>query len=171
MNLYIIICFILFFISILFIKGKKKTHKWRLDSAEKTLKKVRTFEHDGQILNYLKKIDAFVFEEILLFVFNERKEIKILRNEKYTGDGGVDGIFFIGKDKYLIQAKRYKDFVNTAHIKKFIEDIEKNKAVKGYFIHTGKTREATKKDFIQNEKIDIISGTKLVHFIRTGDFN
>lgn len=169
MNIFIAIVFSIIFISIFFIKSQKKSHKWRIISAKKTLLKLRAFEHDGQILNYLKKIDAFVFEELLLFVFNENDKIEIIRNKKYTGDGGIDGTFFINKSKYLIQAKRYNNFINISHIKKFSEDINKNRALKGYFIHTGKTRKSTKNIYKEDEKIEIISGDKLVKFIRYGN--
>ncbi|MEX6059375.1 restriction endonuclease [Enterobacter hormaechei] len=41
-------------------------------------------------INYLRKIDPFVFEELLLEGF-EAHGFRTIRNKRYTGDGGIDG--------------------------------------------------------------------------------
>lgn len=52
--------------------------------------KINTFPHFGQKIAYLRKIDPFVFEELLLEGF-ERRGFEVIRNRRYTGDGGIDG--------------------------------------------------------------------------------
>ncbi|WP_192840691.1 restriction endonuclease, partial [Enterobacter hormaechei] len=47
-------------------------------------------------MNYLRKIDPFVFEELLLEGF-EAHGFRTIRNKRYTGDGGIDGQVIIGK--------------------------------------------------------------------------
>ncbi len=44
--------------------------------------------HFGQKIAYLRKIDPFVFEELLLEGF-ERRGFEVIRNRRYTGDGGL----------------------------------------------------------------------------------
>ncbi|MGS6531656.1 restriction endonuclease, partial [Enterobacter hormaechei] len=44
----------------------------------------------AQIINYLRKIDAFVFEELLLEGF-EAHGFRTMRIKRYSGDGGIDG--------------------------------------------------------------------------------
>ena len=145
-------------------KKKNKRHIYNIENSKKILEKINTFIYPGQKLNYLRKIDPFVFEELLLTSF-ERIGYKIKRNKKYTGDGGADGIVFDQKkQKYLIQAKRYSNYINAAHIKEF-EILVKKKKCKGFFIHTGKTGGKTYKN-INKELITIISGDRLLNLIQ-----
>jgi restriction system protein len=90
------------------------------------------------VLAYLRKIDPFVFEELLLTCF-ERQGFTIRRNERYTGDGGLDGRVWLHGELYLIQAKRYKDSINPVHLEEFGRLIQSRGAAGGYFVHTGRT--------------------------------
>lgn len=78
---------------ILLKKQPKASHRWRKESALKTLQKVRTFANDGQVISYLRNIDHFVFEELLLLAVEQNLNCKPIHNDQYTGDGGVDGRF------------------------------------------------------------------------------
>ncbi|MGM8474744.1 restriction endonuclease, partial [Enterobacter hormaechei subsp. steigerwaltii] len=71
-----------------------------------------------QKINYLRKIDPFVFEELLLEGF-EAHGFRTIRNKRYTGDGGIDGQVIIGKYRYLIQAKRYRGHIALQHVQEF----------------------------------------------------
>lgn len=44
-------------------------HQRRRKKAQKVANKLKTFTENGQILTYLRKIDPFVFEEMLLNAF------------------------------------------------------------------------------------------------------
>jgi restriction system protein len=116
------------------------------------------------VLAYLRKIDPFVFEELLLTCF-ERQGFSIRRNERYTGDGGVDGCIWLHREMYLVQALRYKDSINPVHIEEFGRVIQSRGAVGGYFVHTGRTGEKSKDLLRQYPQIQVISGQKLVEFI------
>ena len=134
--------------------------RWRVKQAAKILKKVR--EHNfslNQTIGYLRKIDFFTFEELLLTCFKE-KGIKIKRNRRYTGDGGIDGIIYLNRKKTFIQAKRYKNHISKQHVEEFLILCKKNKC-NGLFIHTGKTGKQTKLVFNGNDEIELISGEKL----------
>ncbi len=99
---------------------------------------------------------------MLLSAF-KNKGFKIKRNKRYTNDGGIDGIIFNSKgDKILIQAKRYKSYINPKHVKEFESLVERQKCF-GFFIHTGKTGT---KSYSFNKSIKIISGSKLLELIK-----
>src|SRR5690606_35858524 len=83
--------------------------------SRKILAKIRTFSFDGQRIAYLRKIDPFVFEELLLDAF-EDNGFTVQRNKRYTGDGGIDGIVCKNNVRYLIQAKRYKGYVKRQEV-------------------------------------------------------
>ena len=128
--------------------------RWRVKKAAQVLFKIRGFNSSGShigMINYLKKIDPFVFEELLLTCFKEAG-FKIKRNRRYTGDGGIDGKVWINGRQNLIQAKRYKSYIKKSHVQEFIDLCDKRKK-DGLFIHTGK---------IGRESILLINNSKRV---------
>ena len=162
----LILISLLLFISIVYklLFKKESKHQYKIKQGDKILNKLNSFEFPGQKINYLRKIDPFVFEELLLSAF-EKKGFRIQRNKKYTGDGGIDGtIFDTNENKYLIQAKRYSNYINLAHLKAFEKLLEKNNC-NGFFVHTGKTGKNSR-TFSQKNKVIIISGTKLIDLLK-----
>lgn len=165
---FLFLCLSLFF----YKRREKYSHKWRKISAQKVLLKLQTF-NEGQIFSYLRKIDPFTMEELILTALDRREDIKVERNKKYTGDGGVDGRFYILNTKKeplkcIIQAKRYSSFINQKHLKEFVNQIHKENAYLGLFIHTGKTSKDSF-DFARSIKnLKIISGEKLINLIHFG---
>ncbi|RBQ32275.1 restriction endonuclease [Arcobacter sp. FW59] len=151
---------------------EKYSHKWRKASAVKVLNKLKTL-NEAQIFTYLRKIDPFVMEELILTVLDKREDIRIERNKKYTGDFGVDGRFYILKDntkplKCIIQAKRYSSFINPRHLKEFANQIHEENAYLGLFIHTGKTSKNSFAFAKSINNLEIISGQRLIKLIRFG---
>lgn len=138
---------------------KRFSPRYRVYIANKLIKNIRMKNlNSAQLLSYLRKIDPFVFEELLLSLFKERK-IKIKRNKRYTGDGGSDGKIWINSKKCHIQAKRYNSYINKSHMQEFIDLTQRDKSL-GIFIHTGKTGRETK-ELAKLNNIEIISGEKL----------
>lgn len=152
----------LIFLLLSFFKGRKwNKHKKNIRRAAEIIKKIKSFEHSGQKINYLRKIDPFVFEELLLTLF-KNNGYKIKRNKRYTGDGGIDGIIYDSRNnKILIQAKRYSGYVNLKDIYEFNNLVYHSRAEKGFFIHTGKTGKESYQHF-KSSNIEIISGSKLI---------
>lgn len=139
-------------------------HKHNQTKATKVLKKINTFKFDGQKINYLKKIDPFVFEELLLDAF-ENKGYRVERNKKYSGDGGVDGIIYNSEgEKIAIQAKRYGGYINGKHIERFSRDIKLKRASSGLFIYTGKTSSQVR-DLFKGTSITLIGGSDLIKLL------
>lgn len=168
LTISILVLIIIFIVLKLFIKTdyKKKRHERKIITGEKIIVKLNSFTgiyKNQQILTYLRKIDPYVFEELVLSAF-ALKGFKIIRNKSYSGDGGLDGTIISNNDIFLIQVKRYSNSVKRAHIKDFsILIVEKN-AIGGYFIHTGKTSARSYQEYTDSS-IQIISGQKLINLI------
>lgn len=112
---------------------------------------------------YLRQVNPYVFEELVLSCFELRK-VKIKRNSRWSGDGGIDGrIKLPGDDRWtFLQMKRYRGSISRAHIEAFVMLCAK-KNVRGLFVHTGKTPASVKgREF---ETIEIISGERLLALI------
>jgi len=97
---------------------------------------------NAQAIVYLRKLNPFVFEELILSCFHE-SGYHITRNKRYTGDGGIDGIVYKNNEKFIIQAKRYKGYIQKKHLDSFQNLIKKTNASGGFFVHTGKTGQET----------------------------
>lgn len=139
---------------------RAKRHRRFQAQARAVLHKLPSIEHAAQRLAYLRKIPPLVFEEVLLEAF-ELRGCPIERNDRYTGDGGIDGKVHIGREWYFVQAKRYGSHINRAHVDEFIDIVERT-GCKGIFIHTGRTGEASKTLARQSAHVSIISGDKLL---------
>ena len=144
---------------------KSNRHQRRRKKATQIANKLKTFSEAGQILTYLRKIDPFVFEEMLLNAF-EACGYKVIRNKRYTGDGGIDGqVIYEGK-RIPVQAKRYAHHINKAHMVAFTEVTHKRRAPFGLFIHTGQTGKGSYEVATQDTPILIISGDRLIRLIK-----
>lgn len=152
---------------------EKYSHTWRKKSANKVLEKIRHFD-SPQVFAYLRKVEPFIVEELILSALDQREDIKIQRNKRYTGDNGVDGRFYIKNKevnlKFVVQVKRYSSYINPKHLEDFQKQIIKEKADKGLFIHTGKTSKNSLELSKNDDKLEIISGEKLINLIKTGSF-
>lgn len=145
---------------------KKKRHERKIITGEKVIVKLNSFTgayKNQQILTYLRKMDPYAFEELLLSAL-ALKGFKIVRNKSYSGDGGIDGMFIDNEKVYLVQAKRYSNLIKTSHINDFAFLVSEKKAAGGYFIHTGKTVVKSYQIY-KNSNIQIVSGQKLIDLI------
>jgi restriction system protein len=178
MNQLIIVVILALILVCLLLFGKKKNrhlpknirHQRRITSSEAVLIRVNKIiaEHHQPlpfVLGYLRKIDPLVFEELLLSSF-QRQGYKIKRNQRYTGDGGIDGHVWVHGQMYLVQAKRYKDAIKAEHLEEFAQVIVRHKASGGFFIHTGTTLAKSKSVLQQHPEIKLLSGQRLVDFLR-----
>lgn len=142
---------------------RHRRHKRKQQSARRVLERIKTLPGFPQKISYLRKIDPFVFEELLLHAF-EDAGFKITRNAKYTGDGGIDGRFWVDGRKFLIQAKRYSSWVSTAHIDQ-LDALAKEDGSFAVFCHTGKTRKQTLDTYKSHDRVMIISGERLISLV------
>lgn len=159
---------LLFLISLLYRKPdwKVRRKKYNIRKAKEVIDKLKSFDGDyreARSLSYLRKINPYVFEELLLTAF-EKQGYVIERNKRYSNDGGIDGRIFKDGKVILIQAKRYKSYINIQHLQNFEKVISISGVDEGYFIHTGKTGKNSYNSYL-GTNITIISGHKLIKLI------
>lgn len=133
--------------------------------ADETLKSLRSLDikQDGaKMFGIMRSMPPFAYEEMILTALSDRG-LKIKRNKRYTGDGGLDGQFWIGKDRVLIQAKRYRNHIDRLHVEDFAKLCARRKC-RGIFVHTGRTGKKSKEEVeIAGGQIEIISGQNMLN--------
>lgn len=146
-------------------RRRSSRHDRRQAQARRVLEKLTEIPHFGQKFSYLRKIDPFTFEELLLEAF-ERRGYEVIRNARYTGDGGIDGRVIINDEVWFIQAKRYTDHIAIGHVRDFQQLLDASQC-RGFFCHTGKTREGTRSHIRSDGRVVLISGQRLLDLITT----
>lgn len=143
-----------------------RSHRRRIRSARRVLKKVRPWltEPNGaaRLFGYLRKIDPFSFEELVLQSFVDMGW-HVRRGTRYSGDGGIDGHVRVPGDPYwaAIQCKRYRNSIDPTHVADFAHLIYPHL---GFFVHTGRTGAASW-DARRGSGVVVVSGEKLVALI------
>ncbi len=141
-------------------RHKRNQARSYLDLAK--VREIGPIENPGRVFSWLKKVDPYRFEEIILSELDRRK-LKIVRNESYSGDGGVDGRFYLNGELWLVQAKRYTGMIKEAHVLEFDQVCAKHNA-QGLFVHTGQTPKNLRSLKRQFGVVRIISGDELMAF-------
>lgn len=162
MYVYLLALLLVFAAFIFSLFGPTIRHASKIRAAKKVLKRLQEINNPGQKISYLRKIDPFVFEELVLLAYKNQGH-KIKRNKKYTGDGGIDGQVWISGQHYFIQAKRYSSAINPAHVTDFSKLVASNEGSMGLFVHTGRTGEKSKSNAINS--IGFVSGNKLLSLL------
>ncbi len=136
----------------------------KLETLRKIGKEKNSF---GRQIKYLRKVDPFIFEDMILSALKERG-IKIERNRRYTGDGGIDGRCWIPvagkwskKKEILIQAKRYSNLIKPEDVQNF-SALCRKQGKRGLFIHTGRTGN---RSWRVPGPITIISGQRMLDLL------
>jgi len=83
------------------IKWDKKRHllcQWEAAQQLKRLKRLNTAQEQ---ITHLRSVNPYVFEEMILTALKQRG-YPIKRNQRYSGDGGIDGQVIIKDHCYLI---------------------------------------------------------------------
>jgi len=141
----------------------QRQHAWNEERSWKDLKTIRGMvpkDNPARVFAYLRKVDPYRFEDMILSEL-ARRGLKIIRGTSYSGDGGIDGTFYLGKQLYLIQAKRYAKYIKQEHVWAFDAICQRRKA-KGLFVHTGKTPSSLRELKRQAGVVRIISGEELL---------
>lgn len=141
---------------------RKKSHRVRIKKARhvfELLQHTQFKENPCRFFAYIRAIDPFVFEELLLIAFKSR-DLKVIHNKRYTGDGGIDGMVVLpSQQRIAVQAKRYQNYINVQHLKGFAQEIKNHRCTGGFFIHCGKSGSAVYDNLPDN--MMLISGTNL----------
>ncbi len=142
-------------------------HRWRRRQARVMCRQLQGRDRSqppAMIFARLRRMDPLAFEELLLECF-ERRAIQVVRNRRYTGDGGIDGKVRICGWVWLVQAKRYADAIRPEHVEAFARQCAAQ-SMPGLFIHTGRTGPSTRTLLDRHPHIQIISGEQLLALIR-----
>ena len=145
-----------------FKTGSTKHRRYRRD-AKTSLRYLHQTERSPEhVFAYLRKMNPYVFEELLLLAFSEQG-FRVEKSTSYSNDGGVDGYIYDERNRsFLVQAKRYKGMINPQHVKDF-SSVVNQRAYAGFFVHSGKTGAASKAKLPRN--ISIISGRRLLELL------
>jgi restriction system protein len=167
--IFLIMVLALIFLYYLIFHSRRRSyrHEKNQKTAGRIYLKLKTFETKGQQINYLKQINPYVFEELILFSL-EKRGLKVIRNKRYSGDGGIDGRFYYNDTLFYVQAKRYKKHINKKHVVEFENIVSTNK-VKGIFCHTGVTGKGSKEEFSKSSRVSFYSGSKLINLLFSED--
>ncbi|MDN2700393.1 restriction endonuclease [Janthinobacterium sp. SUN100] len=142
-------------------------HRRRIGQSRAVLRAVRQFEGEGyaaRCLAYLRNVDPLVFEEVVLSSL-EDAGLFVLRNAKYSGDGGIDGkVWLPGYGWCAVQSKRYGGHVNHHHVAAFGEAICHHGFRAGLFLHTGRSGAAVY-PHLTKSKVVLVSGASLVQLV------
>lgn len=131
--------------------------------ACRVLSRLPLLRDDAARLVYLRKINPYVFEEVLLTAFS-RHGYRIKRNPRYSGDGGTDGQVWINGGRWLIQAKRFSSCIQSSHVRDFAELVRREQC-RGFFVHTGRTGEVSREALSASPGITLISGGCLLKLL------
>ncbi len=142
---------------------RKKRHHRKQEQARRIINRLADIPAFPQKIAYLRKVDPFTFEEIVLEGF-ERKGFRVIRNKRYTGDGGIDGKVIIDSGTCFLQAKRYTGYISPSHVNAFSKLCEAHNT-RGFFCHTGKTSKPLMKKIKTSDRIIIVSGKLLINLI------
>lgn len=126
--------------------------------------KLKKKDYQGAFYHLRFKVDPYVFEECLMTAFEKDTRCKVHRSQAYSGDGGIDGkVTYKGKT-WLIQAKRYKSYINPKHVQSHIE-LCGHERKKGLFIHTGKSGDKSSKAVRVQGNVGMVSGRALLNLL------
>lgn len=152
---------LMIFLVVVVIEKKRKDKKY--SSINET-------HSNRQLLNELRSLKPFEFEEYIANLFNKLGFIA----EKVGGsyDGGVDVIATKNNIKYYIQCKKFiTSQVSVGSVRDFYGAlVDRIASGKGYFITTNKfTLEAEK--FAEDKPIELIDGHRLIEYIKLAQVN
>lgn len=149
-------------------KRKRKQKPWRTSASKTWLQQFRENKLEftpDQRFSYIRGVDHFLWEEILMSCFEERGYA--IKRTKMTRDGGSDGFVTINKLFVVIQAKRYSGPIAKADVSKLNKLVNDNPRFhRGLFIHSGTTSGPIKDLFKESPFMDLLSGTnRLLTFL------
>ena len=122
-------------------------------------------QYRTQVLNRLKKIDHYVFEQFCKDLLRQL-DIDDVKVTPMSRDGGIDGSGVIKVNdiigmKLAFQCKRYADSVSSPDIQRFKGAFQQDYE-KGLFITTGVFTEPAKEEAEKAPRVDLIDGELLI---------
>lgn len=89
----------------------------------------------------------------------------MLRNRRYTGDGGIDGrVWMERRGWHAVQIKRYGSHINSRHVEAFGAVVRRQGFGGGLFVHTGRSGAAVY-THLAGTQMTLVSGESLVRLV------
>lgn len=158
----------IFAISVIWRAARIPTrHRWRRRQARTMADQLQGRDRNQPfqlIYARLRAMDPLAFEELLLECF-ERRGLRVTRNRRYTGDGGIDGRFILRGETVLVQAKRYASAIRPEHVGEFVA-LCRSQRCRGLFIHTGRTGPQSREHIAGHAIVAIVSGSELIALLK-----
>lgn len=148
--------------------GALSVHGFKIRRARRLRRRlIREDLSPASAIAYLRKVDPYVFEELVLLSFREAG-YRITRNRRYSGDGGIDGRIAKGGQRWFVQCKRYKGYISSRQVAEFAAVCQEGRR-RGVFVHTGRTGGASREMFAYDDDIEVVSGARLCRLILQGE--
>lgn len=150
----------------------KAEHRRRIRQSRRVLTTLRGFKGpnaEAQTFAYLRKIDPFVFEEVVLSALEDAGAF-VIRNRHYTGDGGVDGRYWLpwaGLRTIAVQAKRYDSAVSPGQVREFCSLVRREGHAGGLFAHCGRSGPLTY-EALRGQPVQLVSGARMLSLLLNG---
>ncbi len=147
----------------------RPSHLHRIARSRRILATLARFRGEGagaRAFAYLRTVDPYTFEEVVLSSI-EAAGFVVLRNRRYTGDGGVDGRVLIPGtfgETLAVQVKRYRSAINPSHVGDFDRAIRAGGHAGGLLVHCGRTGPLTRLA-LHGTPIDLVSGSSLLNLL------
>lgn len=145
------------------------SHRRRVRRSRAVLRELRAMQGDAaaaRAFSYLRKVDPLVCEEVVLSALEEAG-VFVLRNKRYTGDGGIDGRCWLlraGWRMHIVQIKRYDAAITPSHVAAFAQLVCQGKWAGGFFVHCGRTGPMSY-SALRGAEIKLISGEALLRLL------
>lgn len=142
-------------------------HRRRVAQSRRVLRVLRAFRGEavaGRCFCYLRQVEPAVFEEVVLSAL-EDAGLFVLRNRRYTGDGGIDGRVWVpGQGWHAVQIKRYGSHINSRHVEEFGAVVRGQGFGGGLFVHTGRSGAAVYTS-LTGTRLTLVSGECLLRLV------
>jgi len=147
-------------------------HARNVRRSRRVLRAIRSFTEPGmagRCFSYLRQVDPLVFEEVVLSALEDAGAL-VLRNRRYTGDGGVDGVVWIATHGWIaVQVKRYSGYIDVQHVLEFGQVIRRGHFAGGLLMHTGRSGKCAH-EAMHGSGITLLSGDRLLGLARERQF-
>lgn len=141
-----------------------RRHRRNVRRSRKVLERLAELPHEGAVINYLRKVDPYLVEEVVLTLL-EQRGLFVLRNISYSGDGGLDGRFWWpGRGWHAVQCKRYSSAIKPEHARQF-SDLARQRYRGGVLVHTGRTGDQSQ-EAMAPHSLFLLSGSTLTRSIK-----
>ena len=145
------------------------SHRRRVRRSRAVLRELRAMRGDSaaaRSFGYLRKVDPLVCEEVVLSAL-EDAGVFVLRNRRYTGDGGIDGRCWLlgaGWRMHVVQIKRYDAAIAPSHVAAFAQLVRQGRWAGGLFVHCGRTGPMSYLA-LRGADMELISGDTLLRLL------